>query len=75
MPQLRAAAQPTTLGHYTLMERVGTGGQGEVWRAHDESRGVDIALKILPPAAARDPASWKALEREYDITKIGRAHV
>jgi serine/threonine protein kinase len=68
MPQLRAAAQPTSLGHYTLMERVGTGGQGEVWRAHDESRGVDIALKILPAAAARNPASWKALEREYEIT-------
>ena len=68
MPQLRAAAQPTTLGRYTLIERVGTGGQGDVWRAHDESRGVDIALKILPPAAARNPASWKALEREYEIT-------
>ena len=53
MPQLRAAAQPTTLGRYTLLERVGSGGQGEVWRAHDESRGVDIALKVLPPAAAR----------------------
>ena len=68
MPQLRAAAQPTTLGRYTLIERVGSGGQGEVWRAHDESRGVDIALKVLPPAAARNPAAWKALEREYEIT-------
>ena len=68
MPQLRAAAQPTTLGRYTLIERVGSGGQGEVWRAHDETRGVDIALKVLPPAAARNPAAWKALEREYEIT-------
>ena len=69
MPQLRAAAQtPTTLGRYTLLERIGTGGQGEVWRAHDESRGVDIALKVLPPAAARNPAAWAALEREHDIT-------
>ncbi|HEV2271104.1 MAG TPA: protein kinase [Steroidobacteraceae bacterium] len=69
MPQVRAAAQtPTTLGRYTLLERIGTGGQGEVWRAHDESRGVDIALKVLPPAAARNPAAWAALEREYDIT-------
>ncbi|HTX06796.1 MAG TPA: protein kinase [Steroidobacteraceae bacterium] len=67
MPQVRAAAQPTTLGRYTLIERVGTGGQGEVWRAHDESRGVDIALKILAPSAARNPATWDALEREHAI--------
>ena len=52
MQQVRAAAQSTTLGRYTLIERIGTGGQGEVWRAHDESRGVDIALKVLAPAAA-----------------------
>ncbi len=68
MPQLRAAAQPTTVGHYTLIERVGTGGQGEVWRAHDESRGVDIALKILAPSAARNPEAWEALEREHAIS-------
>ena len=68
MLQVRAAAQSTTLGRYTLIERIGTGGQGEVWRAHDESRGVDIALKVLAPAAARNPAAWEALEHEYNIT-------
>jgi eukaryotic-like serine/threonine-protein kinase len=68
MPQVRAAAQPTTLGHYTLIERIGTGGQGEVWRAHDESRGVDIALKVLARSAGRNPAAWEALEREHEIS-------
>ena len=68
MSQVRAAAQPATLGHYTLIERIGTGGQGEVWKAHDESRGVDIALKVLARAAARNPAAWEALEREHDIS-------
>jgi Protein kinase domain len=67
MPQVRAAAQPTALGRYTLIQRLGTGGQGEVWRAHDESRGVDIALKILAPSVARNPAAWEALEREHAI--------
>jgi tetratricopeptide (TPR) repeat protein len=68
MPQVRAAARPTTLGHYTLIERIGTGGQAEVWKAHDESRGVDIALKILTPSAARNPAAWEALEHEQSIS-------
>jgi len=30
---------------FTLLEKLGTGGQGEVWRAHDQTRGIDIALK------------------------------
>jgi tetratricopeptide (TPR) repeat protein len=68
MPQVRAAARPTTLGHYTLIERIGTGGQAEVWKAHDESRGVDIALKVLAPAAARNPAAWEVLEHEHSIS-------
>lgn len=68
MPQVRAATQPTTLGRYTLIERIGTGGQCEVWRAHDESRGVDIALKILAPSVARNPAAWDTLEREHSIS-------
>jgi serine/threonine protein kinase len=53
---------------YTLLERLGAGGQGEVRRAHDEVRGVDIALKILSPAFARNESAWSALQREYDIT-------
>jgi serine/threonine protein kinase/tetratricopeptide (TPR) repeat protein len=68
MSQVRAAAQPVTLGHYTLIERIGTGGQGEVWKAHDDSRGVDVALKVLARAAARNPGAWETLEREHDIS-------
>jgi len=51
---------------YVLHERLGTGGQGEVWRAHDPQRGLDIALKILHPAAGRSAAAWAALVHEYE---------
>src|ERR1700730_8644976 len=51
---------------YTLLDKLGAGGQGEVWRAHDGTRGSDIALKVLNPTG--DPAeAWHALEREYAI--------
>jgi hypothetical protein len=51
---------------YVLRERLGIGGQGEVWRAFDPQSGVDIALKILHPSVGRSAAAWVALVHEHD---------
>ena len=51
---------------YILHERLGVGGQGEVWRAHDPERGVDIALKILQPSPGRAADAWAALLNEHE---------
>jgi serine/threonine protein kinase/tetratricopeptide (TPR) repeat protein len=63
-----ALANPTPAlrARYVLHERLGVGGQGEVWRAHDPERDVDIALKILRPAPGRSAAAWDALVHEHD---------
>ncbi|HEV8019283.1 MAG TPA: serine/threonine-protein kinase [Steroidobacteraceae bacterium] len=61
---------------YVLHERLGTGGQGEVWRAHDPERGADIALKILQPAPGRSAAVWEALEHEYECaSRLDHPHI
>jgi serine/threonine protein kinase len=64
---LAAPAQPERAlkARYVLHERLGVGGQGEVWRAHDRERGEDIALKILRPAPGRTAAAWDALVHEH----------
>jgi serine/threonine protein kinase len=40
------------LGHYRLLDLVGAGGMGEVYRARDERFDRDIAVKVLPDAVA-----------------------
>ncbi len=52
---------------YSLLEKLGAGGQAEVWRARDETAGVEVALKIMSPALARSEAAWAGLVREHAI--------
>ncbi len=53
---------------YTLAEKLGSGGQGEVWRAFDEENLEFIALKILFRSFAPGSDPWELLQREYRVT-------
>jgi serine/threonine-protein kinase len=52
------------LGHYTIVERIGAGGMGEVYRAHDEQLDRDVALKVLPASHFSDDTARARLLRE-----------
>jgi len=53
-----------TVAHYTIVERIGKGGMGEVYRARDTRLGRDVAIKVLPDLVAHDPARRARFERE-----------
>jgi serine/threonine protein kinase len=54
----------TRLGKYEIDALIGAGGMAEVYRARDVHLGRDVALKILPPRFADDPARLARFTRE-----------
>lgn len=51
-------------GPYRIISPLGSGGMGEVYRAHDNKLGRDVAIKTLPPEFARDPERLMRFRRE-----------
>ena len=52
------------LGHYRLMERIGEGGMGVVYRGYDEHLQREIALKLLPANIVRDESARRRFRKE-----------
>ncbi len=53
-----------TISRYEVVAKIGAGGMGEVYRAHDPRIGRDVAIKILPDDLREDPGRLRRFEQE-----------
>ncbi|OBF86044.1 serine/threonine protein kinase [Mycobacterium sp. 852002-51163_SCH5372311] len=68
--------QGTSFGHYQLIELLGRGGMGEVWRAHDTAIDRIVAIKILPAEISQDETFQKRFRREaHAAARLRSPHI
>jgi serine/threonine protein kinase len=64
------------LGHYRIVEKIGVGGMGEVYRARDERLGRDVAVKVLPKNVLTDMRMRKRLRKEAQaLSRLGHPNI
>jgi len=64
------------LGNYVLMEKIGSGGMGQVFKAEHRRMKRVVAVKLLPPAMTKDQATIARFEREVEAAaKISHPNI
>jgi beta-N-acetylhexosaminidase len=63
-------------GRYRLIELIGEGGMGKVFKAHDTEMRRNVAIKVLPPELATEPGYRERFEREaYAAARLTEPHI
>ena len=65
-----------TISHYLILDKIGAGGMGIVYRAHDQRLDRDVALKVLPPGIFRDEGTRKRFRKEaLALSKLNHPNI
>ncbi len=63
---LAGSGAPLVLGDYVVLDRIGVGGMGHVYKARHRHMKRTVALKVISPQAMRDTATLKRFQREVE---------
>lgn len=64
------------LGHYRIVEKIGAGGMGVVYRAHDEHLDREVAIKVIHPRTVLDEHARKLLHKEaVALSKLNHPNI
>jgi eukaryotic-like serine/threonine-protein kinase len=67
---------PRILSHYRVLEKIGSGGMGVVYRGHDETLDRDVALKVLPAGTLSDENARRRFRREaLSLAKLNHPNI
>jgi serine/threonine protein kinase len=65
-----------TLSHYRILEKLGAGGMGEVYRARDEKLGRDVAVKVLPSGLLSHEQARGRFRKEAEaLSRLSHPHI
>jgi serine/threonine protein kinase/Flp pilus assembly protein TadD len=65
-----------TISHYRILSKLGEGGMGEVYRAHDERLDRDVAIKVLPEAVTQDAERLARFDTEAKaVAKLAHPNI
>jgi eukaryotic-like serine/threonine-protein kinase len=65
-----------SLRHYTILEKIGAGGMGHVYRARDMRLERDVAIKVLPPGSLADDSTRKRFRQEaLALSKLNHPNI
>lgn len=65
-----------TLGHYRIQEKIGAGGMGVVYRAHDDRLDRDVAIKVLPRGLVGDESARRRFRKEaLSLSKLNHPNI
>ena len=67
MPTDARAVAPHKIGDYAVLTKIAEGGMGAVYKARHVVTGEIVAIKVLPPATAKNPVLLKRFEQEYKV--------
>lgn len=66
----------TQLGRYRILEQIGTGGMGVVYRARDSKLDRVVAVKVLPPCSLADEVARRRFQKEaLALSKLNHPNI